>query len=73
MLSYAGEQSLVQLLMAVGDGERGIEMARQLLCRNTEFDLISAFERFDRSMKSYVSSLDIVQFLNDNSVYTVSK
>jgi len=34
---------------------------------------MSAFERFDRSMSSFITSYDIVRFLNDNSVYSVSE
>eukprot|EP00356_Strombidium_inclinatum_P005589 CAMPEP_0170491762 /NCGR_PEP_ID=MMETSP0208-20121228/11238_1 /TAXON_ID=197538 /ORGANISM="Strombidium inclinatum, Strain S3" /LENGTH=524 /DNA_ID=CAMNT_0010767389 /DNA_START=18 /DNA_END=1592 /DNA_ORIENTATION=- len=73
MLGYESERRLKNLLVAVGDGERDLEAARQRLCSIRDFAPLSAFERFDRDMTGFVTSYEIVNFLRDNSVYHVSE
>jgi len=73
MLGYESERRLKNLLVAVGDGERELEAARQRLCSIRDFAPLSAFERFDRDMTGFVASYEIVNFLRDNSVYHVSE
>lgn len=73
MLGYATESKLKNLLVALANGEREIEASRQKLARFTNFTLLSAFERIDRSMSNHITSNDILKFLRDNSVYSVSE
>lgn len=73
MLGYESERRLKNLLVAVGDGERDIEAARQRLCNIRDFAPHSAFERMDRSMNASVSSLEIINFLRDNAIYHVGE
>lgn len=72
MLGYASEDRLKALLIAVGDGERDLEAARQRLCSIRDFALHSAFERVDRDATNWVSSKELVDFLRDNGVFHVS-
>ena len=72
MLGYASEEKLKALLIAVGDGERDLEAARQRLCSIRDFALHSAFERVDRDATNWVSSKELVDFLRDNAVMHVS-
>ena len=72
MMGFSGEKKLVDLLLAVSDGEREIEKERQQLCKNNKFILSSAFERLDRTLSRKLVSHDIIKFLQENSVYTVS-
>ena len=72
MLGYASEERLKALLIAVGDGERDLEAARQRLCAIRDFALHSAFERVDRDATNWVSSKELVDFLRDNAVLHVS-
>lgn len=72
MLSYGSSQKLKALMVAVGDGERDLEAARQRLCSIRDFALHSAFERLDRDCSNSVSSREIVNFLRDNAVFHVS-
>ena len=48
MLGYESERRLKNLLVAVGDGERDLEGARQRLCSIRDFAPHSAFQRLDR-------------------------
>ena len=73
MLGYESERRLKNLFVAVGEGERDLEAARQRLCSIRDFAPLSAFERFDRDMSGFVSSYEIVNFLRDNSVYHVGE
>ena len=72
MLGYASEERLKVLLIAVGDGERDLEAARQRLCSIRDFALHSAFERVDRDATNWVTSKELVDFLRDNGVFHVS-
>jgi len=71
MLGFASEQKLRNFLVAVGDGERDLEVARQRLCNIRDFALHSAFERVDRDCSSFVTGREINNFLRDNGVFTV--
>ena len=73
MLGYESERRLKNLLVAVGEGERDLEAARQRLCEIRDFAPMSSFERFDRDMIGQISSFEILNFLRDNSVYHVSE
>jgi Ca2+-binding EF-hand superfamily protein len=72
MLGYVSENKLKALLVAVGDGERDIEAARQRLCSIRDFALNAAFERVDRDCSARISSIELNNFLRDNGVLTVS-
>jgi hypothetical protein len=48
MLGYESERRLKNLLVAVGDGERDLEAARQRLCSIRDFAPHAAFQRLDR-------------------------
>ena len=73
MLGYESERRLKNLLVAVGDGERDLEAARQRLCEIRDFAPMSAFERFDRDMNGQITSFEIINFLRDNSVFHISE
>ena len=73
MLGYESERRLTNLLVAVGDGERDLEGARQRLCSIRDFAPHSAFERIDRDISGAVTSVELINFLRDNSVYHVAE
>jgi len=70
MLGYVSENKLKTLLVAIGDGERDSELARQRLCSIRDFALHAAFERIDRDASLSVSGREINNFLRDNGVVT---
>ena len=73
MLGYESENKLKNLLVAVGEGERALESARQRLCSIRDFAPHSAFQRFDRDSNAYVSSLEILSYLRDQRNFNVSE
>ena len=72
MLGFPSEEKLKAVLIAVGDGERDLEAARQRLCSIRDFALHSAFERLDRDASAFLSSREVVNFLRDNAVFHVT-
>lgn len=73
MLGYESENRLKNLLVAVGDGERTLEAARQRLCNIRDFAPHSAFQRIDRDGNAYVSSCELLQYLRDHRNFTASE
>ena len=72
-LGYESERRLKDLLVAVGDGERGLEAARQRLCSIRDFAPHSAFQRFDRDCSNFVCSREIINFLRDQRNFGISE
>ena len=58
-LGYESESYLKNFLVGIGDGEQGLEAARQALCRIADFAPHSAFQRIDRSGNGYICDLEI--------------
>ena len=73
MLGYESESRLKNLLVAVGDGERGLEAARQRLCTIRDFAPHSAFQRLDRDSNGFVTSVEILNYLRDQRNFTTSE
>jgi Ca2+-binding EF-hand superfamily protein len=71
MLGYESERRLKNLLVAVGDGERDLEGARQRLCSIRDFAPHSAFQRLDRDYSANIGSNEVINFVRDNSVYHI--
>ena len=72
MLGFESERRLKNLFVTVGDGERDLEAARTRLCAIPDFSLHAAFERIDRDATASITSLELINYLRDNSVYHVS-
>lgn len=66
MLGYESQNRLKNLLVAVGDGERTLECARQRLCNIRDFAPHSAFQRIDRDQNGYISSFELLNYLRDH-------
>lgn len=73
MLGYESERRLKNFLVAIGDGERVLELARERLCEIRDFSLDAAFQRIDRDVNNHISSVEIQSFLRDNNVFGVSE
>ena len=73
MLGYESEKRLKALLVAIGDGEQTLERTRQRLCEIRDFAPRAAFQRFDRDGNEYISSYELLNFLRDNRVYSVTE
>lgn len=73
MLGYESESRLKNLLVAVGDGERGLEAARQRLCSIRDFAPHSAFQRLDRDNNNMIAACEVLNFLRDQRNFTISE
>jgi hypothetical protein len=73
MLGYESESRLKSLLVAVGDGERGLEAARQRLCTIRDFAPHSSFQRLDRDSNNFISACEILNYLRDQRNFTASE
>jgi len=69
MLGYESERRLKNFLVAVGDGERDLELARQRLCNIPDFAPHASFQRIDRDYSLQISSREFGNFLRDNGIY----
>lgn len=63
------KQKFIQLLLDVADGERQIEILRQVLCEQEDFEPYAAFKRIDRSFSGLIGTSEITLFLADNEVF----
>lgn len=69
MLSFDTRNRIADVLLQIGDGERQIEIVRQILCEQVDFEPYAAFKRIDRLRKGTIDAADILEFLADNKVY----
>ncbi len=68
MLPLKVRQQLKALLVDIGKQEKQLEVLRQILCEQYDFEPYSAFQRIDVDRKGFLIPLDIFYFLNDNEV-----
>lgn len=68
MLTYLTRNKLAAFLLAVNEGERQIEIIRQILCEQEDFEPYAAFKRIDRYKKGVLNAVDIKSFLEDNKI-----
>ena len=73
MLGYESENRLKNFLVALGDGEQGLEAARARLCRIGDFAPHSAFQRFDRDCTRSITSREIINFLREQRNYGIGE
>lgn len=68
MISLETESCVSRLLLNLADGERQIEISRQVLAQNMDFDPYQVFCLIDKEGKNSINSVDIVEFLRRNSI-----
>lgn len=73
MLSFDSEHRLMNLFVAVGDGERTLENLRQRLCLIKDFAPHSAFQRIDRNAHGRIGSIDLLNFMRDHHSHSGSE
>lgn len=73
MIGYETERRLKNFLVAIGEGEQVLERARQRLCEIRDFAPESAFQRIDRDGNIYISSYELLNYLRDNNVFSISE
>ena len=73
MLGHESERRLKEVLVAVSDGERDLESARQRLCAIRDFSPYSAFQRINRDLNEFVNSFELLNFLRDSQIAHVAE
>jgi len=69
MLTYLTRNKLANFLLVLNEGERQIEVIRQILCEQEFYEPYAAFKRIDRHDNGVINAADVVKFLADNKVH----
>ena len=67
-LSGPVARRLADLLIAIGEYEKTLEVKRQYLAINENFEPYSAFCRIDRKSTGFITPRDILNFIRDNGL-----
>lgn len=63
MLSIETEARVAKMFLTLADGENLVELKRQALADQLDFDPYLAFKRFDMENKNYIDEFNIVNFM----------
>ncbi len=64
MISQETNQLFIQIFVTILQHENSLEIIRQVLAENPNFEPFAAFKRFDNDNKNYVDENNIIDFLN---------
>eukprot|EP00743_Colponemidia_sp_Colp-15_P002650 GILK01002872.1.p1 GENE.GILK01002872.1~~GILK01002872.1.p1 ORF type:complete len:586 (-),score=91.06 GILK01002872.1:92-1849(-) len=68
IMSFETQSVLAQLFLAVSEGERQVEVVRQVLAEQDHFEPYTAFRRLDRHANGFLTSSDILSFLKLHAI-----
>jgi len=63
MLSLGTENLITKLCLVVADGEKAVEIIRQVLADQIDFDAYHTFCYLDKEVKNYIDEYNIHDFL----------
>jgi len=69
MLSLETESRLSRALLKIADHELQIENLRVRLAEERDFEPYTTFKRIDRDGKGWISTSDLINFMDDNNIY----
>ena len=69
MLTNETEKLIIKFLLEIAKKEKEVEINRQLLGKNIDFDVFQLYCFLDKEKKNYITSLDLMEFLHKNGVY----
>ena len=70
MISPDTQSQIIKLLLTLSDQERQVEINRQVLAQNLDFDAYQAFRYIDTDNKNSINSENLLNFLNKNGICT---
>ena len=70
MLSHETEEKLAKILLALSEGERSVDISRQVLQDNFDYDPFQIFNFLDNGNKNKIDVYDIIQFLHSKCIFT---
>ncbi len=56
-------------LKTIGEGVRKVDISRQVLCEQSLFDPYACFQILDKDRKGYISTVDMMRFLEYSSAH----
>ena len=62
------EQKLINIFLSLSDGERTIEISRQVLSDIFDFDCLKIFQALDSQEKNYIDASDLVNYFNSKEI-----
>mmetsp|Transcript_32612 Transcript_32612/g.29476 ORF Transcript_32612/g.29476 Transcript_32612/m.29476 type:complete len:242 (+) Transcript_32612:41-766(+) len=68
MIGLQTELKIANILKNIAEGEKQIEVTRQVLAEQREFEPYTAFKRIDRFGNGYVTIMDVLEFLRQNEI-----
>jgi hypothetical protein len=63
MLSIETESRIAKLFVNLFEGEKSVEIARNVLCDQLQFDAYHIFNRLDKEEKNYIDEYNLVDIL----------
>lgn len=69
MLSPTTVKLVCDFLLTVARSEKKIELLREKLCENEDFEPYAAFRRIDRDCKNFINEDDVKLFLQENQIF----
>ena len=66
MLSPQSEKIIVQIFTTTAQFERSIDITRQVMAEVKAFEAATAFQRFDKDHKGFLTPEDLLDFLKTN-------
>ena len=74
MLSKKTLSIVCDLLMNIAEKEKQVEITRQVLCQNLNFDAYQIFSYLDHESKNYINEINLISFLNKkNGIHFTSE
>ena len=69
MLSIETESRIAKIFLTLADKEREVEISRQVLGQNIDFDAYQAFTFIDKEAKNSICAVNILDFLRRNGIF----
>jgi len=63
MVSVQTQYRLADLFKAIAEGEKQVEIIRQVLAEKSAFEPYAAFKRIDRSSNGYITTYELIDYL----------
>ena len=69
MLTPETETLIIKFLLEISKKEKEVEINRQVLAQNSNFDIFQLFSYMDREKKNYIDTFNIMDFFHRNAIY----
>jgi hypothetical protein len=63
MISFETQARVAKVFLNLADGEKAVDISRQVLAEQISFDPYKIFKRLDKESKNYIDSYNIVEYL----------